>query len=519
MKSLRTFPLVLIGLVASIALNAADWPQYRGPNHDGSSSESLRTNWAEKPPRVVWKRSIGPAWSSITVSGGRVFTQVNRRRLNEDREMCVALNADTGAELWATALDGASYPDAGTGSTDGPRSTPTVEGDRVYVFTSYLKLYCLRADTGQVIWSRDFVAEFPGTEVINWQNAASPLLVGDLIFLNSNASLPSGAPGRRLTAVRKSDGVTVWSGQTDTMTHATPVSATIAGTPQVVFLTLRGMVGVVPETGRVLWRHSFSPSATSTAATPIVADDYVYASCAYAKGAWTARVNRTGNSFGIGSVNYTGPNSSYQNHWATPVHHDGFLYSVVERSNHSLACFSLAGRTNTWISRTVGSGNPGFASLIKVGGKLLVLTEPGELVLLEPNPQAYTEIARYKALTGTAWNHPAFSNGRIYARSDTQIVALDVAAAVEPLPGLQLSAAVPAESGRLKFRVVAADNSVLTASHAARLELQLAPVPGPTLPAWQTSPVSLIENAGGLEADLPLPAESTLARVTERNRP
>jgi hypothetical protein len=86
-------------------------------------------------------------------------------------------------------------------------------------------------------------------------------------------------------------------------------------------------------------------------------------------------------------------NKPLANHWSTPVHHDGYLYSVVERGSRNFACFSLAGRTNTWISTTVGSGNPGFASLIKVGGKLLVLTEPGELVLLEPNPAAYTEIA------------------------------------------------------------------------------------------------------------------------------
>ena len=195
--------VVLASLMAGGGLRAADWPQYRGPNHDGSSPEALRTNWAAVPPKVVWRKSIAPAWSSITVSGGRAFTQANRRVSGVAREVCVALNADTGAELWATALDDADYPDAGTGSTDGPRSTPTVEGDRVYVLTSYLKLFCLRADTGAVVWSRDFVAEFPGTEVIDWQSAASPLLVGDLVFLNSNVA------NRKLTAVRKTDGVTV----------------------------------------------------------------------------------------------------------------------------------------------------------------------------------------------------------------------------------------------------------------------------------------------------------------------
>jgi len=500
----------------AVPLLAADWPQYRGLNHDGSSSEPIRTDWAQNPPTVVWKRSIQPAWSSITVSGGKAFTQVNRAASGQQREFCVALNADTGVELWATNLDRASYPDAGTGITDGPRSTPTVEGDRVYVFTSYLKLFCLNADTGAVVWSRDFIAEFPGTDVIDWQNAASPLLVGDLIFLNSNVA------AQRLTAVRKTDGVTVWSGQTDTMTHATPAYVTIAGTPQVMFLTLRGLVGVVPESGAVLWRHNFSPSSTSTAATPIAANDYVYASCAYAQGARVARVTRTGDTFTAVEPTYS-RSPVYQNHWSTPVHHEGHLYSVVEGNpvdfRKSLACFSLAGRTNTWFTSTVGSGNPGFASVIKVGGKILVLTEDGELVLLEPNPAAYTEIARFQALSGTSWNHPAFSNGRIYARSNTQIVALDVAAAAAPLPELRLAAQLLPELGRLKFRVIAANGTPLTAQEAGRVQLQSVTPLEAGLQDWQAVTLNFTAVNGGLEADIPAPADTAFLRVQERPAP
>jgi outer membrane protein assembly factor BamB len=491
---------------------AADWPQYRGPNHDGSSPENLRTNWAQSPPRVVWRKTVSPAWSSISVSGGRAFTQGNRRIQGSSREVCIALNADTGAELWATPLDQAFYPGGGTGSNDGPRSTPTVEGDRVYVFTSYLKLFCLNAGTGAVLWSRDFVTEFPGTSVIEWQNAASPLLVGDLLYLNSNVS------GQRLTALRKSDGTTAWSGQSDRMTHATPTYATIAGTPQVVFLTANGLVGVTPDTGSVLWRYVFSPSSTSTAATPVVAHDYVYGSCAYSQGAWTARISRTGNSFEAGLTDFK-RSSSYQNHWATPVHHNGFLYSVVERSFRSLACFDLEGRTNRWITSTVGSGNPGYASLIKVGNHLLVLTEPGELVLLEPNPAAYTEVARFQALNGTSWNHPAFSRGRIYARSDTEMVVLDVALPVQPLPSLHLTATLLQDIGRLRMRVSALDSSPLTASEANRIELQWSPPPGPGALNWQSAPVDFQAQGNALEAEMPVPAASTYLRIAERTQP
>ena len=511
MKCLLITLLWFSGL-AYRTLLAADWPQYRGPVHDGSSPENLRTNWSTVPPRVVWRKSISPAWSSISVSGGRAFTQVHRSVSGQSSEICVALDADTGTELWATPVDTADYPDAGTGSTDGPRSTPTVEGNRVYVLTSYLKLFCLQADSGTVIWSRDFVTEFPGTEIIRWQNAASPLLVGDLIFFNSNVA------NQTLTAVRKTDGATVWSGQTDAMTHASPTYANIGGTPQVVFLTSRGLLGMEPETGTVLWRHGFTPSSTSTAATPVVANDYLYASCAYSLGAWTAKVTRSGGTFLVGQTDYK-RSSSYQNHWATPVHHQGYLYSFVERGSRSLACFSLVGRTNTWTTSTVGSGNPGYGSLIKVGGKLLILTERGELVLLEPNPAAYTEIARYPALGGKSWNHPAFSKGRIYARSNSEIVALDTTVETVPLPNLRLTAQLLPEIGLWRLRVITESPVPLTANEGARIQIQLASSLGSGLPDWRGIETVFTEKNGGLEVDMPLLDSPLFVRVLERTGP
>jgi len=501
----------LVGSIGLCEVRSSDWAQYRGPNHDGSSSEILRTNWNVQPPKVVWKKAIEPGWSSVTISGGRVFTQVNRPILGSEREVCVALNADTGAELWAANLDLADYPDAGTGTNDGPRSTPSVDGDRVYILTSYLRLYCLRADTGAVVWMRNFLTEFPGTSVIAWQNAASPLVVGDLIFLNSNVA------NERLMAVRKSDGKTVWKGQNDTMTHATPAYATIAGTPQVLFLTSRGLVGMTPESGSVLWRYSFSPSGTSTAATPIAANDYVYASCAYSLGAWTARVSRNGDLFSVGQTDYK-RNNAYQNHWATPVHHDGHLYGIVENGLRSFTCFSLKGRTNRWITQSVGGANPGYASLIKVGGKLLVLTERGRLVLVEPNPEAYTEIANYQALRGHAWNHPAFSNGRIYARTSAEIVALDVAAALPPLPLLTLAATLLPSSLQLRLEVSAPDGTQLDTSTVERIELLASPAMRET-PNWTLLNATFTPTGGKLLTDLPLPADEAAQYLRVRERP
>src|SRR5205085_7701990 len=141
-------------------------------------TEAIRINWTEQPPGLIWKVPLGAGLSSFAVSNGRAFTQVRRHVLQGDREFCVALDANSGAELWATELGVADYPHGGVGPDDGPRSTPSVEGDRVYILTSYLRLVCLEAASGQEVWSHDFVAEL-GSAVIPWQNAASPLVVGD----------------------------------------------------------------------------------------------------------------------------------------------------------------------------------------------------------------------------------------------------------------------------------------------------------------------------------------------------
>ncbi|MFZ9853841.1 MAG: PQQ-binding-like beta-propeller repeat protein [Limisphaerales bacterium] len=493
--------VLLLGLAGlhPFSVRAVDWTQYRGPTHDGSSPEPMRTDWNGRPPRVLWKRAIDPAWSSITVRGNRVFTQGNRRLSNENREVCIALDADTGAEVWAANLGVADYPDAGTGSLDGPRSTPTIHGDRVYVLTSYLELFCLDAATGRVLWRRNFPEEFPGTRVIAWQNAASPLLAGDRIFLNSNVGSGS------LTAIRATDGVTLWNRETDTMTHATPTWATLGGVEHVLFLTSRGLVGMSPETGDVLWRHAFTPSGTSTAATPIATADYVYASCAYALGAWTAKVTRSGTDFSVTNTDFK-RNNAYQNHWSTPVAHDGFLYSIVESGapGRTLACLSLETRLNRWTTRTVGGQSPGFASLIKVGGTLVVLTEQGRLVLVAPNPDRYEELSQFQALTGKAWNHPAYANGRLYARSVNQIVALEVEESKPTVPPIRLAIGSPTEAfTSVILEVSSTDGTPLTEAIAAQLRVETTPAPDPN-PGWSALPATFKVAGTALRAEIPV---------------
>lgn len=255
----------LLFISGNIKIAAADWTQYRGPNHDGTTTEKILQTWPKEGPRVLWKAQLGPSFGSFAVSGDRAFCLIQRKVNDEDKEVAVAFDGNTGKEVWAVPLGKATFDRQGG---DGPRSTPTVEGKRVYFLGAYLVLTCLDAANGKVIWQHDLVKDNAG-RVIKWNHAASPILDGNLIFVNA------GGPGQSLLAFDKTDGKIVWKGEDDLPTHASPVPATIHGVRQVVFFTQKGLVSVASQTGRVLWRHDYD-FKTSTASSPIVSGDVVY---------------------------------------------------------------------------------------------------------------------------------------------------------------------------------------------------------------------------------------------------
>jgi outer membrane protein assembly factor BamB len=511
----------VFGVAAGVAcftsvVRAVDWSQYNGPLGDNSSPESIRTNWTAVPPRVLWRQSIGPGWSSISTGGGRLFTQALRQTASGPREFCVALDAASGSELWARNLEIADYSDISQTDprADGPRSTPTVSGDFVYVYTSQLRLYCLSAADGSLIWSRDFRAEL-GSANIPWENAASPLLVGDLIYVNSNGG------SRRLTAINKRDGKTVWSNLSDGLTHATPVYSTIHGVPQIVFLTRSGLVSVLPETGALLWRLQFSPSSTSTAASPSVAGEYVYASAAYGSGTWIGQVTKNGETFNASLV-LRQQGTAYQAHWSTPVVQDGFFYAVPAPNTGQgrLACLEAATARNRWAQTVVGSSPISYGSVIKAANTLIVMTEDGELVLVQPNPAAYTETDRFKVLSAYCWNRPVLANGTIYARNssaNSEIVALEVSLPSVPVPPLKLSASM-GTTGALELLVQTVDGTPLGTSHIERLQLAYSADVGTAPEGWPAMEQPLVATDRGARAEVPvLPEQARF--ITVRVKP
>src|SRR5258707_10415705 len=174
--------LLFVGVGFASGAFSSDWPQYRGPNSDGTSLEKgILKKWPVEGPRQIWKKPIHLGFSSFAVSVGKVFTLEQRTIDGAEQEVCVALDAATGQELWNYSLGAAKYQ-GGAGAGDGPRSTPSVNQGKVYVNSEHLLLACLDAESGKLIWSKDLLKEHAGRN-ISWQNAASPLIDGNLIFM------------------------------------------------------------------------------------------------------------------------------------------------------------------------------------------------------------------------------------------------------------------------------------------------------------------------------------------------
>jgi outer membrane protein assembly factor BamB len=403
--------VLLAGGTITVSSHAADWPQYRGPNVDGSSPEQILKAWPREGPRVVWKVPLGPSFGSFAVSDGKAFCFIQRNVNGEDKEVAVALDANTGKEIWSVPLGKPTYDHQGG---DGPRSTPTVDGNRVYFLGAYLVLTCLDAATGKQIWQHDLVSEYNG-RVIEWKSAASPILEGDLIFVNG------GGRGQALLAFNKTDGKVVWKGQDDKPTHASPVPTTIHGVRQVIFFTQSGLVSVTPTKGEVLWRFSF-PFRTSTAASPVVWQDIVYCSAGYGVGGGACRVAKTEKGFEAREI---WRDKNVISHWSTPVCKDGFLYGVFgfkEFGKAPLKCVEIATGREKWSQSGFGSGG----ATILVDDLVLVQGDRGPLVLAEAKPDAYNEITRAQVLGGKCWTMPVMSNGRIYERNTKEGVCLEV---------------------------------------------------------------------------------------------
>jgi outer membrane protein assembly factor BamB len=392
--------LAFFVIVLPVIVSAADWSQWRGPQRNGISSEKGWTwQWGASGPKRLWTAEVGQGHSSVAVVGSRAYTMGN---VNEN-DVVYCLNADTGKVVWKY-----SYP-CPASNYAGTRATPTVHEGKVYTLSREGLALCLDAATGKKVWKRN-LKRLIKVEVPKWGFASSPLIEGNLVIYNV---------GTAGVALDKRTGIIRWHNGAGLASYASPVAVTIGKQRQAIIFPWSGPVGVNPTNGKKLWSFSWSwnDPYRVNAADPIVVGDLVFISSAYNRGCVLLRI---GNS--QPTVVYQ--NTNMRTHVNTCVLLDGFLYG---NDQGALKCIEFKTGEERWQYRGVGKGG-----LIAADGKLIVLTERGELIVAEAKPDAYTELARAKVLDGTCYTPPTLSDGRIFCRNkEGRVVCLDVKSADE----------------------------------------------------------------------------------------
>ncbi len=384
------------------APSLAAWPRFLGPQGDGMlAGPQLARDWTNRPPVEVWRIPVGPAWSGFAVADGFAVTQEQ----DGPRELVTAYDAATGRALWRHA-DEARY--ATTIAGEGPRATPTIADGRVFTAGGTGRLNCLDLRTGTVIWSHDAIKD-NGGQVPEWGFSASPLVLGSRVILPVG-----GADGRSLVAYDTGDGKFAWGGGNDSLGYSSPVLHTLAGQPQILLSNGRAVVGHDPADGRLLWRQAWASPHPHVANPVPTGPATVVASAGYGQGAEAVRVERGTN--GVWTATRVWKSNRLKAKFSNFIARDGHLYGL---DDGILTCLDAATGESRW-----KDGRYGHGQFILVGALVLLLAERGDLVLIEPKPDALHELARFPVLTGKTWNSPALSGDLAFLRNDREAVCL-----------------------------------------------------------------------------------------------
>ena len=402
-RSLVLSVLFLFPLVA----HADDWPHWMGPRSDGTSGEKgIATTWPETGPKLLWKAAGGDGYSSIAVAGDRAITMVQR----DGKELVVALDANSGKDFWSTPL-GPAFKNA---NGSGPRATPWIEGDRVYVQSVSGPVACLDIKTGAVVWQKHLLKEF-GAKNIAWGLSASPVIAGDLLLV-----IP-GAKNAAVAALDKRTGDVVWKTASDKAAYASPVVADVGGVKQAIFFTAVGLLGVTLDKGAELWRIDWPAEFDCNIATPLLLPgNKLFVSSGEGNGCALLELQASGPPKTVWESK--GKNSVMICYWATPIAHEGHLYGFAGEFDKriDLRCIDLADGKVKWSKEGFGKGAMLFAD-----GQLIATTKTGDLVLVRATPTAYDERGRVELL-GNNRTVPTLSRRKLYVRDLANILCLDV---------------------------------------------------------------------------------------------
>lgn len=379
----------------------ADWPNFRGPNHDGISAEKgFKKEWRDAIP-LVWEREIGSGFSSFAAVGDRLFTAGTK----DKQQVLYALHAETGEILWEKPLE-PHYPESMGG--DGPRATPTVDENRVYMLGARGALVCLDAESGSEIWRTQF------SHVPQWGYSGSVLIEGDLAVSSGGKS--DGA----LVAFDKRTGKVAWKTGDDPAGYATPYPFTFEGTRYIVGFTGESAIVVEAATGRLAWRTEWKTDWDVNAAAPIFHDGHLFLSSGYKTGCALFKLAKSGDKL-TGSEVWR--NQTFMNKFQSCVLHDGHLYASDQ---NAMVCADFLTGQERWREKRLEGKRTTNGTILLAEGHLLYLMENGVLLIGAASPKGFAPATRAEILKGRCWAIPVLHRGKLYARNLDRVVCLNL---------------------------------------------------------------------------------------------
>jgi len=372
----------------------ADWPCFRGSNHDGISTEKLHVDATTRvEPR--WAKTLGLGCSSVAIKEGRLYTMGNtgtKGDPNSHEDVVYCLDAGTGAEIWRHSYKcGLNFK---SNTPAGPFATPTVDGSNVYTFSRKGDVFCFDAAAGKVRWHRDLKEELGMKPPFQGGFAGSPLALDNMVILNA---------GHAGTALDKNTGAVIWKSAEAEAAQATPVPFKHDGKQCVAIFSGFGLVVVDASDGRELWSFPWDTKYKTNVADPVIADGKVFISSWYRMGCALLDISKT-------EPNMLWQNKQMQNHYGTCILNKGWLYGFdVGR----LKCMSFTTGDVAWSVEGFGRG-----SLVMADGKLIVLTEKGRLLIAEASPGEFSPLLRADIIQGRCFTGPVFCDRKVYARND-----------------------------------------------------------------------------------------------------
>lgn len=388
------------GADPEVAITGGNWSGFRGPKRDGViRGVRIQTDWSQSKPVELWRKPIGPGWSSFAVRGKFIYTQEQRG----DDEIVACYNLATGEPVWRHR-DTARFYESNAGA--GPRATPTLSNGHVYTFGATGILNALNARDGSVIWSRNAASDTK-TKVPMWGFASSPLIVGDAVIVATSGVL---------AAYDIATGHPRWQGPADKGGYSSPQLATIDGVAQILLLNGEGVTSVSPSDGKLLWKHEWAGDGIVQPAVIAGSDVLLGSGSGMSSANGLRRVAVTHSDAGW-SVEERWTSNGLKPYYNDFVVHKGNAYGF---DGSILACVGLEDGKRKWKGGRYGHGQ---IVLLPDQDLLLVLSEEGDLALVKATADQFTEVARFKAIEGKTWNHPVLVGDQLLVRNGEEMAA------------------------------------------------------------------------------------------------